>query len=272
MPHSNLFATRTALHEEARQLAGGLTDLAQRATVYHHLFRASDGNHVFPLIAAHGALWAGGYFRFGLRLGQWLSWSSVLPRIRRQRLDQLDAFADVFRDINRRVCIDTYVNFHLTARFDGHPDLVDHVPPVLLEALRMVHRARAAAVPLTDDEKLSVFRAHFLHEQEHVVGPMLTDAVARFNWPLVRAIALRPVVQFAYFPGGQRLWFRNFARKVERVEQGQKAFSLGAQVGWSRVEAALDDYHVLPAACFTDPVEHFRQFRAAIVIGGTAAG
>jgi hypothetical protein len=45
-----------ALTREGTRLAGGLCDLAQRATVYHHLFRASGGNHAFPLIAAHGAL------------------------------------------------------------------------------------------------------------------------------------------------------------------------------------------------------------------------
>ena len=63
-----------ALTREAERLAGGLRDLAQRATVYHHLFRASGGNHIFPLIAAHGALWAGGYFRFGQRLATALAW------------------------------------------------------------------------------------------------------------------------------------------------------------------------------------------------------
>lgn len=62
-----------AFQAEAKVLAGGLTDLAQRAMVYHHLYRVSNGNHVFPLIAAHGALWAGGYFRYGLRLGRIIS-------------------------------------------------------------------------------------------------------------------------------------------------------------------------------------------------------
>ena len=47
---------------EAELMAGSRSDLAQRATVYHHLFRHSRGNHVFPLLAAHGALWGKGYF------------------------------------------------------------------------------------------------------------------------------------------------------------------------------------------------------------------
>src|ERR1700720_4382664 len=111
-----------AIESEATRLAGGLTDLAQRATVYHHIYEHSGGNHAFPLIAAHGALWARGYFRFGMRLG-WL-WSLVdlaSPLRRRQRLAKLAAFADAFRDINRRVCIETYTSYHFTARFGTHP-------------------------------------------------------------------------------------------------------------------------------------------------------
>jgi hypothetical protein len=106
-------ATRAAqLELEATKLAGGLLDLAQRASVYRHLFLASGRNHAFPLIAAHGALWAGGYFPFGMKLGRLLSWQYALrPTRRRELLAQLHEFADVFRDVNRRVCIDTYKNF-----------------------------------------------------------------------------------------------------------------------------------------------------------------
>ena len=70
MTRESLQSHYDRLQREATLLAGGLTDLSQRAAVYRHLFLASGGNHAFPLIAAHGALWAGGYFRFGMRLGQ----------------------------------------------------------------------------------------------------------------------------------------------------------------------------------------------------------
>src|SRR2546426_5066557 len=90
---------------DGERLAGGLTDLAQRAAVYHHVFSDSGRNHVFPLIAAHGALWARGYFAFGLRLAKWLSWQYGLePQRRRQQLAAVEAFANVLRDINRHVC------------------------------------------------------------------------------------------------------------------------------------------------------------------------
>ena len=50
-------------------LAGRTGDLAQRASAYHHLYRHSGGNHAFPLLAAHGALWASGYFQRNLKRG-----------------------------------------------------------------------------------------------------------------------------------------------------------------------------------------------------------
>ena len=123
-----------ALQAEAQVLAGGLTDLAQRAMVYHHLYQQSGGNHVFPLIAAHGALWAGGYFRFGFRLGRFLSWQYAWKtQIRREKLRQLNDFANALRDINRKVCIDTYVNFHFARRYGRCADASHYVPPSLLQ-------------------------------------------------------------------------------------------------------------------------------------------
>ena len=79
--------TRAALQDrlthwrlEGEKLAGSLFQLTQRASVYRHIYRASGGNHIFPLIAAHGALWARGYFRWALDLGRKLSWHTVLDR------------------------------------------------------------------------------------------------------------------------------------------------------------------------------------------------
>lgn len=256
-----------AIHEEATALAGGLTDLGQRATVYHHLYRASGGNHVFPLIAAHGALWAGGYFRFGLRLGRWLSWQYLNGDVRRRQLAALDAFADVFRDVNRRVCIDTYTNLHFTARFGNHPDAALVVPMDLLDALQRVHAAERRGVVLDNRKKLAIFQAHFLHEQARVVGPALEAAVQAFDWPLVKAIALRPIIRFAYFPHGQWFWFRNFSLRQERIERGMTAFELGARVGWDRVENALRDYRVLPEEFFRDNRRHFVDLREAVLHG-----
>jgi hypothetical protein len=255
-----------ALTREGTSLAGGLYDRAQRATVYHHLFRASGGNHAFPLIAAHGALWAGGYFRFGQRLAEVLSWQYALSAVtRRQCLQQVEAFANAFRDINRRVCVDTYVSFHLTARYGDDERISRFVEGEQLRVLRLVHTARRAGRELPDEQKREVFLAHFLDEQSRVVGPAIEQAVASFAWPLVRFLALKPWINFAYFPRQQPFWFRNFADRDERIAKGLQAFDRATQAGWAHVEQSLGDYHVLPESPFQNPDRYFANFRAGFL-------
>lgn len=256
------------LTAEGTRLAGRLRNVAQRATVYHHLFAASGCHHAFPLIAAHGALWSSGWFRFGARLGRVLSWQYGWNSERRaSALRELDAFADAFRDVNRRVCVDTYASFHFTARYGEHREAATIIRPELLTVLNRVHAAARARRPMTDAERREVFSAHFLNEQATVVGPALDAACTAFHWPLIEAIALRPVIRFAYFAPHVRLWFRNFSNREERIAKGLAAFDHAAQVGWDRVEAALGEYHVLPAAIFASPVEYFRELRGAVLAG-----
>jgi hypothetical protein len=251
-----------ALVEEGTRLAGGLRDLVQRETVYHYLFEDSGGNHAFPLIAAHGALWAGGYFRLGRGLGSLLAWQRPFsPRWRRDRLRALDLFADAFRDVNRRVCVDTYASYHFTKRFGDRPAAERFVRPALLDALRTLHAARAENRELPDAGKRRVFESHFLDEQAREVGPALDAAVAALDWPLARAIALRPRIRFAYFPPEVAFWFRNFADREERIEKGLRAFDTAATVGWCHVEASLRGYDLLPRAFFAASRAHFGTLR-----------
>lgn len=253
-----------AILEEATTLAGGLTDLAQRAAVYHHVYRHSGGNHSFPLIAAHGAMWARGYFAMGLKMGELLSVQFALnPARQRAQMAALREFANVFRNVNRCVCIDIYTNYHFSARFGDHPDAAKFVDPELLAALNKVHAARDAGQHLSDVEKRDVFEAHFLHEQANVVGPRIEAAVAEFNWPLVRGIALRPLVNFAYFP--RRIWFRNFGSTTERIDKGLAAFDTAATVGWDRVEESLGEYEMLPRAFFADSIAYFSALRSSVL-------
>lgn len=251
---------------EGTRLAGGLQDLAQRATVYHHIFAASGRNHVFPLIAAHGALWAGGYFRFGMKLGRWLSLPSAITLGRRRRLlEALGDFANAFRDINRRVCIDTYASFHFTAMHGEHPNASQFVTAEKLDALARLHHARRRGVEMATDEKLAVFETFFRSEQATVVGPGVQAASESFVWPLMKFIALKPLIRFAYFPSGQRLWFRNFADQNERIANGLRAFDLAAQVGFDAVEARLRDYAILPEPFFTDTTDYFESLRELVL-------
>jgi hypothetical protein len=244
-------------------MAGGLRALAQRATVYHHLFAASGRNHVFPLIAAHGALWAGGYFRFGSKLGNWLSLAT--PSRRPALLTGLDAFADAFRDINRRVCVDTYASFHFTATHGEHPDALQFVAAAKLEALNRMHHARQLGVELSPRDKLRAFEAFFRSEQATVVGPSVARAAEEFDWPLMKFIALKPLLKFSYFPRGQWLWFRDFSNRDERIANGLKAFEFALQAGLNTVEERLADYEILPRQFFASPATHFESLRASVL-------
>lgn len=254
------------LHAQATRLAGGLTDLVQRATVYHHIFEASGRNHIFPLIAAHGALWARGYFAFGMRLGAVLAWQFPLSAAKRQRhLDQLAEFANAFRNVNRLVCIDTYTNFHFTERWGHHPEATRFVAPELLAALNEMHAARREGRELSDERKRFLFEVHFFNEQRHVVGPRIGDALTAFEWPLVKAAALKPLIRFAYFPARTYFWFQHFDRREERITRGLQAFDIAVSAGWDHVEATLRNYDVLPATFFQSSATHFAQMRDAIL-------
>jgi hypothetical protein len=251
------------LHGEATRLAGGPSDFAQRAAVYRHLFRASQGNHVFPLIAAHGALWAAGQFRFGIRLARWLVWQYPWSAaVRARQLASLEGFFDALRDVNRRVCIDTYVQFHLTRQFADHPGICRFVSADSLRPLRTLHVACRRGQPLDDRQRRALFEAHFLHEQEQIVVDTLDRATRALDWPLAKWLALRPRVRFAYFPARTSLHFRNFADRQQRIANGLRAFDLGAQAGWHEVERSLEDYGLLDQAALDDRDGQFARPRA----------
>ena len=269
--HESLCRAYQRWQHEAEQMAGRLQDLSQRATVYHHLFEASGRNHVFPLLAAHGALWAGGYFRFGLQLGKVASFSAAWkPGRRAQLLAELAAFADAFRDINRRVCIDTYASFHFTASHGEHPQAVQFVPAAKLTVLNRMHHARCCGAELSTAEKLAAFEAFFRSEQATVVGPRVAAAADSFGWPLMKRLALMPLVRFSYFGRGEWLWFRNFASQDERIANGLRAFDIGARVGWTTVEARLGDYALLPSRFFAGTADYFESMRAGVMAGAAA--
>jgi len=269
MDLADLQKAHAAIRAEATRLAGGLQDLAQRATTYHHLYRDSGGNHIFPLIAAHGALWARGYFQLGMRLGRGVAWQYACNgQRRRAQLQDLADFADAFRDINRRVCIDIYTNYHFVGRFGDCPAAEQLMPAAVFDALQRLHWARRQGRSLNDAERLAIYQAHFLKEQEHDVGPGIARAVAAFDWPAMKWLALQPIVRFAFLPGWQVLRFRNFADVQERIANGLKAFRLGAQVGWEVVEERLAAYRILPSAFFTEGEGYFERVRETALATG----
>lgn len=249
-----------SLRREATSLAGGLGDLAQRASVYHHLYEHSGANHCFPLLAAHGALWASGYFRSGMRVGSILSWAHAAggnQRRRQELMERLTKFANDFRDINRRVCVETYFIYHLSGADSLLPAAERLIPSDLLSQMAGCHAARRAGRTLSDHARRSLFEAFFLWEQATIVGPTVEKAFAEFDWPIIKTIASRPRISFAYLPRSSPLVFANFSDPAERIEKGLRAFDLAASAGWDKVELALRSYGILPSDFSVDPRQYF---------------
>jgi hypothetical protein len=249
---------------EAIALAGKTGDLVQRAAVYHHLYADSGGNHSFPLLAAHGALWASGYFRAGMRFGSFVAHGRrLLGHDADLLIGKLRSFAEEFRDINRRVCVETLFIYRLTADRKLADRAARLVPPALLAQMDRCHHARRAGRLLSNAERRDLFTAFFLWEQANIVGPSIRRAYATFDWPLIRSMALTPTIRFSYF-GRAPLKFRDFDNTDERIEKGMAAFDRACARGWAEVEHALNDYAIMPRAFTADPATFFREMRHAI--------
>lgn len=249
------------LRAQATALAGKTSDLVQRASVYHHLYADSGGNHSFPLLAAHGALWASGYFRAGMRFGSLVANGHRLIGNDADRLiSKLKSFAKEFRDINRRVCVETVFIYRLTA----NPNLAESaellVPSKLRTQMDRCHHARRAGRSLSEPERRDLFTAFFLWEQANIVGPSIRQAFAMFDWSLIRSMALKPNIRFSYF-GNTPLKFRDFNNTDERIEKGLAAFDRACAKGWAQVERALNDYLVMPPAFVDDPNKFFLEMQ-----------
>jgi hypothetical protein len=248
-----------ALRKKAEALAGKVGDLIQRSSVYHHLYSHSGQNHSFPLLAAHGALWASGYFKQGMQFGRFVAaFKGLQGHDRLALIASLQSFADDFRDINRRVCIETYFIYHLTAKAENFDIASTWMPDSLLVEMDRCHTARRSGRSLSNDERRALFMAFFLWEQENIVGPAIEAAYAKFDWDLIRRLALKPKIRFAYFDKWSPLIFKNFADTEERIEMGVRTFNRACDAGWHRVENALLDYQIMPKFFETNPDEYFR--------------
>lgn len=271
MNSDDAIAKIARLRAEATALAGNTGNLVQRASVYHHLFADSGGNHSFPLLAAHGALWASGYFRTGVRFGSLVARArQVLGDDADALMRELTAFAEAFRDINRRVCVETFFIYRLTSDQLLREQAQQLVPLRLLAAMDRCHHARETGHALSTAERRELFEAFFLWEQAQIVGPSIDQAFAAFDWPLIRYLALRPRIRFAYF-GRSPLVFDDFSDTVERVEKGMMAFDLAGAVGWSGVERSLDAYGLMPKAFTIDPNAFFANIRRTVGVWPLAA-
>ncbi len=251
--------TLETLRNEAQTLAGDPNALSQRATVYWHIYRHSNGRHTFPLLAAHGALWGAGFFAKGQMLGRALTLLSPDKSEKRTRLQE---FSTAYKRINARVCVETYASYYLTARYGADAAINQGLDPDLAYALSRCHNP----APFTPNDKRALFKAFFLWEQNTLVQAAIEAAAKTLDWPLAHALAMRPAIGFRYFPTAKRLWFRNFGNKTERIQKGLAAFDIAQTIGWDHVEHALANYGRLPPATLKQPDAAFATLRRAAAI------
>ena len=257
-----------ALKSEAELLAGDLLDIPRRVVILLNLYLDSGGNHAFSQIAAHGALWALGYFETAGSLGRLIGRRYFYnPKEREFRMGILNEFAENFRIVNRQVCIDTYTNYQFAKEFGQHPDAHTILPATLLDALNRVHHAREQQRAMTEVEKRQVFEQSFLCEQEVTVAPGVEIAIATFECRVMKFLCMHPVVRFAYFPRWKYLFFRNFASKSERIERGLAAYDYAVKAGWAKVHDSLKRYGRLPEKYFDAPQACFADLRASLLAG-----
>lgn len=230
---------------EARLRAGAPGDILPRVLAHRAIYLDSNGNHAFPLIALHGALWGHDFFEVTGTLGEIISYRYFLDaEERKKRHGMLDAFAEGFKAVNREVFVDTYTNYVFTKQHGRDPGAEELVHPELLEALNEVHHARERGVALDDARKRHVFERALAFEQEVTVAPGIARELAKFDCPILRALCMKPSVRFAYFPILRRFYFRDFSDKQERIERALRAFDIAAYRGWSAVLEAMQGYRL----------------------------
>jgi hypothetical protein len=228
---------------EGHALAGGPGDYGLRAGLYHRMYQDSGKRNVFLLIAAHGTLWAAGYFKKGV-LGAWLLSLPYLftPKARAAKLRAAAQFADKFRDINRLVCAESYAIYYYTKHYGGTGFIRGVVGNALCDLLCECHAANDFGI--AQREKL--FRAFCDWEQETVVAPLVTQAFQEIDWPVIRSLALRTNVAVSYLGKSFKVQFTNFTSQDERLVQGLRLCRRAEEVGLEYTEQCLRHYAIKP--------------------------
>lgn len=259
----DLAAAYQKIRAEGVRVAGGPGDIPQRVALLHSIYVDSGGNHAFPEVALHGALWAYGFYERRGTVNRLISQRYFYDHEERaQRAYMLFTFSQGFKEANRSVFLDTYTNYFFT-KAHGETPGADHVlPPQLLDALNRVHHAAHRGRELTRSERGDVFTTALLFEQEKTVGPKVKSEVAKFNCPILTAIVLKPIVRFTYFPRTTFLRFQDFGDTEERIAKAVRSYELAEHVGWDRVSGTIHLHGILPSRCFENPLAYADELRS----------
>lgn len=253
------------IRAEAVRLAGGPGDIPQRVALLHSIYVDSGGNHAFPEVALHGALWAYGFYERRGTVNRLINQRYFYDSEERaRRAYMLFAFSQGFKEANRSVFLDTYTNYFFTKAHGAAPGADEVLPPQLLDALNRVHHAAGQGRRLTRSERGEVFTTALLFEQEKTVGPKVKSEVAKFDCPVLTAIVLKPIVRFTYFPRTTFMRFHNFGETDERIEKAVRSYELAEDVGWDRVSGTIHLHGILPSRCFEDPLAYADELRSVL--------
>jgi hypothetical protein len=251
------------IKRRAARLAGGPGDMPPRVALLHSVFEDSGGNHAFPEVALHGALWAYGFYERRGAVSRMITYRYFYDRDERaRRAYMLFAFSQGFKEANRSVFVDTYTNYHFTKLYGEREGAAEIVPPKLLEELNRVHHAGRSGRRLTAAERRRVFETSLLYEQETTVAPKVKAEVAKFDCPILTAIVLKPIVRFDYFPRRRTMFFRDFSDTEERIDKAVRSLDLAEQVGWPHVSSCIRYHGILPDEFFADSVRYTDALRA----------
>jgi len=260
----DLSSAYLAVRSEAERIAGGPGDIPPRVAALHSIFVDSGGNHAFPEVALHGALWAYGFYERRGVVSRMISQRYFYDREERaRRAYMLFEFAQGFKEANRSVFVDTYTNYFFTKAHGDDPGAAEVLAPELVDALGRVHHAARAGRRLSRQERSDVFRTSLLFEQENTVGPKVREEVAKFECPVLTAIVLKPVVRFGYFPRTGFMWFRDFGDTDERIEKAVRSYDVAEDQGWDLVGGTIHLQGVLPPRFFADPLGYVEEMRRA---------
>ncbi|MCF6274377.1 MAG: hypothetical protein L3J05_01260 [Robiginitomaculum sp.] len=246
------------ISKDAVRLGGRLNDMPQRAVVYHHIYVMSGGNFIFPLIAAHGALWARWYL-FVAKLGA--NMLAIVDRSggtsRRTKMKAYHEYVNAFKKINRKVMAASYTAFHFTRLYGDHEFVTKNMPKRLVTAFLRCHQMSTSGTPMPLAEQRQFYEDYFRWEQINVVGPAISDAIDNFHWPLAKWFCLRPWVWFSYFRFGRSLIFKDFNDAEERTQKGLAAFDWAAKKSWDKVEDNLTNNPFFPKTFSFDTNAYF---------------
>src|SRR3982074_2869150 len=105
---TDLAAAYGAIRREAVRLAGGPADIPPRVALPPSIFLDSGGNHCFPEVALHGALWAYGFYERRGAVSRMISYRYFYDADERaSRAYMLLEFSPGFKGANRAGFVDT---------------------------------------------------------------------------------------------------------------------------------------------------------------------